>query len=150
MPQKSLGAGLLVLVELGAPWPHSVVESSVHESKRVLVELEGEGPLAFAERVRTTIGTLFPRGVSLELAVVSCNERADADAMAARRLIARSFFGRRALPRLVFATHDASREPFRRALAELVAELSRAERARASVALAAREPPRTNVMARVA
>jgi hypothetical protein len=150
MPQKSLGAGLLVLIELGAPWPRSLVESSVHESKRVLVELEGEGPLAFAERVRAMAGSLFARGVSLELVLVSCNERADSAAMAARRLIARSSsFGRRSQPRVVFATHVASREPFRRSLAELVTELGR-ERARASVALAAGDPLRTNVMARVA
>jgi hypothetical protein len=150
MPQKSLGAGLLVLVELGAAWPRSVVDGSVHESKRVLVELEGEGPLAFAERVRAVAGALFPRGVSLELAVVSCNQRADPAAMTARRAIAGTFFGKRATPRVVFATPADPRETLKHALGELVSELGRAERRRASVSLAAREHVPSGTMARVA
>ena len=147
MPQKSLGAGLLVLLELGATWPRALVETSVHGSKRVLVELEGEGPEAFAERVAAVAGSLFPRGVLLELVVLACNERADAPAIAARRAILKALLSRRSLPRVVFACGDEPRESFRQSLATLADELGQRERSRTSFAL--RESV-TDAMARVA
>jgi hypothetical protein len=51
MPSEGALSGLLVVVELGAAWPGWVVEGSAHTTRRVVVELEGEGPLAFAARV---------------------------------------------------------------------------------------------------
>jgi hypothetical protein len=76
MPLQSPSHGLLVLVELGATWPRSVVEESAHSSRRVLVEVEGEGPAGFAARVASLQNSLFARGVSLKAVVLACNARA--------------------------------------------------------------------------
>lgn len=86
--ERKLSETTLVLVELGAAWPRSLVESSPYAACRVLVEQEGEGPLAFAARVQTFAGSLFPSSVALETAVLACSERADETAMAGRRNVA--------------------------------------------------------------
>lgn len=128
MPSKTPGAGLLVLVELGATWPRSLVESSPYAACRVLVEREGEGPFAFAARVLAVTNALFPRGVALETAVLACNERADETAVEARRKVARFLTTRAGRTRLVFAPSERARASFRRSLDALVAELCRTER----------------------
>jgi len=81
---------LLVIVELGAAWPGWLVAGSGHTSRRVLSELEGEGPSAFAARVIAAAAGLMPRGVRLDLAVLAVNERADETQMRARRELARA------------------------------------------------------------
>jgi hypothetical protein len=82
--------GLLVIVELGAAWPGSLVEGSTHAKRRVLCELEGEGPSAFAARAIRAASTLMPRGVRLDHSVLAVNERADEAQMCARRELARA------------------------------------------------------------
>ena len=82
--------GLLVIVELGAAWPGYLVEESAHAKRRVLCELEGEGPAAFAARAIRAASTLMPRGVRLDLSVLAVNERADEAQMCARRELARA------------------------------------------------------------
>ena len=129
MPSRTPGAGLLVLVELGATWPRSLVESSPYAACRVLAEQEGEGPVAFAARVRTFATSMFPRHVALETAVLACNERADESAVSARRSIAQFLSSRRGRTRLIFAPAARAREALRRSLDALVAELCRSERA---------------------
>jgi len=83
-------SGLLVIVELGAAWPSWLVEGSAHTTRRVLAELEGEGPSAFAARVVAAAAGLMPRGVRLDLAVLAVNERADETQMRARRELVRA------------------------------------------------------------
>jgi len=83
-------SGLLVIVELGAAWPGWLVEGSAHTARRVLSELEGEGPSAFAARVVAAAAGLMPRGVRLDLAVLAVNERADETQMRARRELVRA------------------------------------------------------------
>jgi hypothetical protein len=130
MPSNSFGSGLLVLVELGATWPRSIVESSPYASCRVLAELEGEGPEGFAARVTAATSSLFPRGVALEAVVLACNERADEGALAGRRKIARALIGRRTPARVLFSPPEHAREAFRRSLTGLVAQLGRMKEAR--------------------
>jgi len=83
-------SGLLVIVELGAAWPNWLVEGSAHGTRRVLAELEGEGPASFAARVLSVAAGLMPRGVRLDLAVLAVNERADETQMRARRELVRA------------------------------------------------------------
>jgi hypothetical protein len=94
---------------------------------RVLSELEGEGPLAFAARVEDFIGRAFPRSAELELAVVACNQRADETAEVARRALAESVLGRVAKSGAFhFSASDAVSDRFRRRLLDLTAEFARA------------------------
>jgi hypothetical protein len=75
--------GVLVVVELGGDWP-SLAEAS-GATRRVLAQQEGEAPAALAERVASSLDSLFGRGVKLETLVLACNERLDEGADAARR-----------------------------------------------------------------
>jgi hypothetical protein len=74
--------GVLVAVELGGEWPNVAFDG---QQRRVLVQLEGEAPLAFAERVTSGLAALFERGVELHTLALACNERLDAAADEARR-----------------------------------------------------------------
>jgi hypothetical protein len=75
-------SGILVAVELSGEWPSLTMTGS---ERRVLVQLEGEAPLAFAERVTSGLDALFGRGVELRTRAVCCNERLDGAADEARR-----------------------------------------------------------------
>jgi hypothetical protein len=150
MPLQSPSHGLLVLVELGATWPRSVVEESAHSSRRVLVEVEGEGPAGFAARVASLQNSLFARGVSLKAVVLACNARADGVAVAARRRIARGLLERRSLARIVFSPPQNAGVAFRDALDALTRELSAQERSRASVGFARPESAPPATLSRVA
>ena len=79
----SHGEGALIVVELGAEWPARLAD--VARARRVLAQMDGETPAAFAERVANSVDGLFGRGVALGIVALSCNERIDAGAEAARR-----------------------------------------------------------------
>ncbi len=151
MPPKG-AAGTLVIVELGAVWPAWLMEGTPHGSCRVLAELEGEGPAAFANRVKNASGSLFPRGLELALIAVACNERTDEAAVTARRELALSLTARGSRStRVAFTATDDAGARLRNSLASLTATLDsgRLQR-RVSVRLrGAAEPSRTRV-ARVA
>jgi len=84
-PQEVSEGGVLVAVELGGEWPGLIgAEAS---ARRVMAQLEGETPAAFAERVANSLDGLFGRGVRLETVVLACNERLDESADAARRKV---------------------------------------------------------------
>lgn len=76
--------GMLVAVELGGEWPDVAF---AEQQRRVLVQLEGEAPVAFAERVTSNLDALFGRGVALRTLALACNERTDAAADQARRML---------------------------------------------------------------
>jgi hypothetical protein len=123
MPPKG-ASGTLVVVELGAVWPAWLVENVPQGSCRVLAELEGEGPAAFADRVRSVSPALFPRGVELALIAVACNERADEAAVAARREVALSLTARGSRStRVAFAATEDAGVRLRNSLATLTASL---------------------------
>src|SRR5215217_8418295 len=73
-------AGLLVAVELGAQFP--TLSPAEGAPRRVLTQLEGESPLAFAERVTSSVEGAFGRGVALGQLALACNERLDDSAQA--------------------------------------------------------------------
>jgi hypothetical protein len=80
------GRGLLVIVELGGEWPSQAVSGdSGPSTRRVLAQIEGETPAAFAERLASGLDGLFGRGIELQTVVLACNERLDEAAEAARR-----------------------------------------------------------------
>jgi hypothetical protein len=123
MPPKG-ASGTLVIVELGAVWPAWLVESMPQGSCRVLAELEGEGPAAFADRVKSVSASLFPRGLELALIAVACNERADEAAVAARREVALSLTARGSRStRVAFAATEEAGVRLRNSLATLSASL---------------------------
>lgn len=125
MPSEGALSGLLVVVELGAAWPGWLVEGSAHTTRRVVVELEGEGPLAFAARVIAVAASLMPKGVPLDLAVLACNERADDVQRRARRQLGRALLyarGRKKTRLVLSATREPN-ERLRDALLALDGEL---------------------------
>jgi hypothetical protein len=123
MPPKG-ASGTLVIVELGAVWPAWLVESTPQGSCRVLAELEGEGPAAFADRVKSVSASLFPRGSELALIAVACNERTDEAAVAARREVALSLTARGSrTTRVAFAATEDAGVRLRNSLATLTASL---------------------------
>jgi hypothetical protein len=77
-----VASGLLIAVELGGQWPSLTLEGC---ERRVLVQLEGEEPGAFADRVTSGFDALFARGVELRALALCCNERLDPAADSARR-----------------------------------------------------------------
>jgi len=113
----------LVVVELGAAWPATLVAS--RGGCRVVAELEGEGPLGFAARVDDFVATAFPRSTVVVRAVLACNLRADQTAEAARRAVAESLLSRMGTTgALNFCAPHTAGERFRRRLSDLVVELS--------------------------
>jgi hypothetical protein len=122
MSQKSLPQASLVLVELGAAWPATVVPGDA--PCRVLAEVEGEGPLAFANRAEVFAASAFPRGTQVSTAVVACNLRADETAEAARRALVESLLVRLTPGgELRFTAADSASDRFRRRLLDLAASL---------------------------
>lgn len=85
-PQAPELAGSWVVVELGSEWPPLTEPAGA--VRRVITQLEGEGPAAFAERAADALDRLFGRSVKLATVALSCNERVDDAADAARRKIA--------------------------------------------------------------
>lgn len=74
----------MIAVELGADWPEGLpIDRGI--VRRVVAQLEGETPEAFAVRLGGLAGRLFSTGVELTGAVVACNERTDPSATVARR-----------------------------------------------------------------
>lgn len=78
-------SGFLVVVELGGEWPSLMGAGCEAAARRVVVQLEGETPGAFAERLANSLDGLFGRGVQLQTVALACNERLDPAAEAARR-----------------------------------------------------------------
>jgi hypothetical protein len=116
---------MLVIVELGADWPAQLVRDAACTSRRVVVELEGEGPAAFAARVVSVAASLMPHAVPLDLAVLAVNERADDAQRRARRAIGRALLfprSRRGARLLVSATPEPT-DRLRAALLALAGEL---------------------------
>jgi hypothetical protein len=129
MAQRSLHKTSLVVVELGASWPAAVTTAEIGVC-RVLAEVEGEGPLAFAARVEDFAGSAFPRGTQVTLALVACNQRADETAEAARRAMAECLLLRLAPAGVLsFAASDDATDRFRRRLFDLVADLGKSSAA---------------------
>ncbi len=122
MSQKSLPQASLVLVELGAAWPATLVPSD--GPCRVLAEVEGEGPLAFATRAEAFATSAFPRGTQVATALVACNLRADETAEAARRALVECLLVRLSpAGDLCFTAAEAASERFRRRLLDLTGSL---------------------------
>lgn len=127
MPGTNRLQAALVLVELGAAWPASLLAREGDPRCRVLAEVEGEGPLAFAARAEAFVATAFPPGTAPAVGVVACNQRADVVAEAARRALAELLLSRLdAAGRLWFAAAEDASERFRQRIFELAAELAQA------------------------
>jgi hypothetical protein len=123
MSHLSFPLASLVLVELGAAWPTSLIASAGR--CRVLAEVEGEGPLAFAARADAFASSAFPRGTQVSTAFVACNQRADETAEAARRAVAECLMTLLSpTGELCFAAADGATERFRRRLLDLVGDLN--------------------------
>jgi hypothetical protein len=88
MRKRTNGSGLLIVVELGAEWPDSMKADAA--IRRVIAQLEGETPALFAERAASTVDQGFTgrTGIQLATMALSCNERIDEAADAARRKLA--------------------------------------------------------------
>lgn len=78
---------MLVALEIGAEWPEGAVKERPGVFRRVVVQLEGETPEAFAVRLGGLVGKLFASGAPLHDAVIACNERTDPSATLARRTL---------------------------------------------------------------
>jgi len=87
---SSTPGGVLVAVELGAEFP---ALSPTGAPRRVLTQLEGESPAAFAERAASALESAFGRGVGLGQLSLACNERLDDAAQAGRRQLASAALG---------------------------------------------------------
>jgi hypothetical protein len=117
---ENLATGLLVLVELGAEWPGLLGAEA--GSRRVVTQLDGETPAAFAARVGGLLDGLFGRGIALGTAIIACNERLDAPAEAARRKLAGLALGAMAkhkAGRVYLAASERSSARLRQALTGL-------------------------------
>jgi hypothetical protein len=86
MRKKVTGSGLLIVVELGGEWP-GLLRAAPLTERRVLTQAEGETPAEFTDRVTSSIDSLFGRGVRLSTVALASNERLDAAAEAARRML---------------------------------------------------------------
>jgi hypothetical protein len=90
--------GLLVIVELGGEWPQLAVRHAAGAgSRRVIAQVEGETPAAFADRVANSLDGLFARGIKLDTVALASNERLDEAAETARRKVASLALGRMAI-----------------------------------------------------
>lgn len=88
VPRATASSGAVVAVELGAEFPSLGVATLDGAPRRVLTQQEGEGPLAFADRVASALDGALGRGVALGQLVLACNERLDETAQQARRQLA--------------------------------------------------------------
>ena len=82
-PTPTRGGGLLIAVELGGEWPGLMASDA--SARRVLTQLDGEAPTAFAERVAQGLDAAFGLGIELGTLALACNERLDPAADSARR-----------------------------------------------------------------
>ena len=90
MKKLTSSEGLLIVMELGAEWPASEIETARNaKAKRVLAQDETESPAAFAARVSEQLGSPFPSGVVLGSVVVACSERIDESAQSGRAELVR-------------------------------------------------------------
>lgn len=87
----ALPGGVLVAVELGAEFP--ALSPADGAPRRVLTQLDGENPSAFAERLASALEGAFGRGVALSQLSLACNERLDDAAQNSRRHIASAALG---------------------------------------------------------
>jgi hypothetical protein len=113
----------LIVVELGGAWPSWLGQPGTNV-RRVVSEMEGETPAAFAMRVAAEL----PQQPELGSAVLVCNERADSAQLEARRALSNALLG--ALPALKPATLTLSvlasaSDRVKRALTGLTSELGR-------------------------
>jgi hypothetical protein len=76
--------GLLVCVELGATWPEKLAGGNPDIVRRVVAQVDGETPEAFASRAGALARRLFSDGVEVTSVVAACNERTDPAAIRAR------------------------------------------------------------------
>jgi hypothetical protein len=124
MRKKPNAAGLLIVVELGGDWPSWALTST--GTRRVLAQIEGETPAAFADRVASSLDGLFGKGISLSSVALACNERVDDAADSARRKLAGLALGAMAKHRtgkvyLTAAHHSSGR--LRHSLSSLAQDL---------------------------
>jgi hypothetical protein len=87
MRRSKKSPGLLVCVELDATWPEKLVGGNAGIVRRVVAQVDGETPEAFASRAGSLARRLFSDGVELTSVVVACNERTDSAAERARRAL---------------------------------------------------------------
>lgn len=121
---KEFSSGLLVVVELGGEWPGLMQADA--SARRVVSQQEGETPIQFADRVATSLDSLFGRGVRLGTVALACNERIDEGAEAARRRLAGLALGSMAkhkTGRFCFTASPRSSGRLRHALAGLATGL---------------------------
>jgi hypothetical protein len=117
---SATGCGLLVIMELGAEWPGLMQADA--SSRRVLVQVDGETPAAFAERVSASLDSLFGKGIRLATVAFACNERTDEAADGARRKLGSLALGnmaRHKAGRFSFTAPPRSSGRLRHALAAL-------------------------------
>src|SRR5690348_4957773 len=74
---------MLIAVELGGEWPSQLAAEGCE--RRVIVQLEGEAPAVFTDRIATSIDALLGRGLELGTLALACNERVDGAIDEARR-----------------------------------------------------------------
>lgn len=86
-----LACAVLVAVELGAEFPAAALPTAA--PRRVVCQLDGESPAAFAERVASLLDDAFGRGVPMSELRLACNERLDDAAQLARRHLASAALG---------------------------------------------------------
>lgn len=140
--------GVLVAVELGAEFPASPLPSGA--PRRVLCQLEGEAPAAFAERVASALDSTFGRGVAIAQLSMACNERLDEAAQQARRQLAGAALGAMAKQhagKVLFSAPPRSSGRLRHGLSTLARGLFEEWRTaglEASVDFGAEAPPSTS------
>jgi hypothetical protein len=136
MQKSSLSEGQLIVVELGAEWPNTVL-AATSSARRVLVQDESESPAAFAVRAGEQLNALQARGIALSSAVLACNERLDPRAQGARAEVARavaSSLARQQGGELTLVATDRNEGRSRPALSALVSDLSKEWQSAAVVA----------------
>lgn len=119
-PSALSGTGLLVVVELGGEWPGLMQADA--SSRRVVTQREGETPAVFADRIASTLDSLFGKGIQLSTVALACNERVDDSAEAARRKLGSLALGQMArhkAGRLYFTAPPRSSGRLRHALSAL-------------------------------
>jgi len=116
----------LVFVELGAAWPALSLRPG--SPRRVVAQLESETPSGFASRASELVDAYYERGAPpLAIVAISCNERVDPAAEAARRSLAELSLGRmsrRSAGQLFVAAPPRSGGRLRHALSALVQDLA--------------------------
>jgi hypothetical protein len=128
MKKQEARAGVLVVMELGSEWP-AWLSQCCHgvSTRRVTVQEETETLARFCERVAERIDTILAEGAALDLAVLACNERADARATSARQNVVEtmaSALGCRGGGRVVLTASERSNGRVRRALCSFADDIS--------------------------